>query len=206
MHKRLIGFSRFAVFLLVSGCGGGGRDTTAPPGPIASVTVGGPATNVVVNGTLQLSATPKDANGTTLSGLPAASWASSNTAAATVGASTGLVTGVAVGSTNITATISGIVSAPKAITVSVAAATATVVANTSQQFQPPQVDITAGGTVTWTFQALTHNVTFDPGAAGTPANTGDQTNTSVSRTFTTAGTFTYHCTLHAGMNGSVIVH
>jgi plastocyanin len=205
MHKRSIGFSGFAVFLLVSGCGGGG-DTTAPPGPIASVTVGGPATNVVVNGTLQLSATPKDANGTTLSGLPAATWASSNTSVATVGASTGVVTGVAVGSTNITATISGIVSAPKAITVSVPPANATVAATTSQTFDPAQVDITAGGTVTWAFSSLTHNVTFTTSAAGTPANTGDQTSTNVSRVFTTAGTFTYHCTSHPGMNGTVIVH
>jgi plastocyanin len=71
---------------------------------------------------------------------------------------------------------------------------------------PPDVDIAVGGTVTWTFQSLTHNVTFTTTAAGTPANTGDQTNTSVPRTFTTAGTFTYHCTLHPGMNGTVTVH
>src|SRR4051812_41523376 len=128
MHKRVLGISSFAVFALLAGCGGGG-DTTAPPGPIATVTVGG-ASAVIVNGTLQLSATPKDANGTSLTGLPAATWTSSNTAVATVGASTGLVTGVAVGSAQISATISGIVGT-KTISVNVPTTTATVIATAS---------------------------------------------------------------------------
>jgi plastocyanin len=205
MRNAVLGFSSFVVLVLANGCGGGGSDTTAPPGPLATLVVSGSGT-VVVKGTTQLLVTGKDANGTALTTLPAATWTSSNTAAATVDASTGLVSGVAVGSANITATISGIASAPKAVSVIVAPTTATVLANTSQQFVPPDVDIAVGGTVTWTFQSLTHNVTFTTTAAGTPANTGDQTNTSVPRTFTTAGTFTYHCTLHPGMNGTVTVH
>jgi plastocyanin len=73
-------------------------------------------------------------------------------------------------------------------------------------FDPGQVDITAGGTVTWRFGTVTHNVTFNGTAAGTPANVDNTTSANQARTFTTAGSFPYHCTLHAGMNGTVVVH
>jgi plastocyanin len=49
-------------------------------------------------------------------------------------------------------------------------------------------------------------VTFTTSATGTPTNISDIASTSVARTFTTAGTFAYHCTIHAGMNGTVVVH
>ncbi|MGH7462040.1 MAG: cupredoxin domain-containing protein [Longimicrobiales bacterium] len=82
---------------------------------------------------------------------------------------------------------------------------AQVVAGTDNTFQPNSADIALGGTVTWVFQSVTHNVTFASGT-GVPGNIGNTTNASVSRTFSTAGTFTYDCTLHAGMTGRVIVH
>lgn len=202
MHKRLSGFSGLALLVLFSACGGGG-DTTSPPGPIASVAVTGPSGSVVVNGTLQLTATPRDANGTALTGLGAAAWTSSNTAVATVGATSGVVTGVSVGTATITATITGI-AGTKAVAVAQPTASATVAATTSQTFDPAQVDITAGGTVTFAFSSLTHNVTFNN--TGSPANIGDTANSNVSRTFPTAGTYPYHCTIHPGMTGTVIVH
>ena len=72
------------------------------------------------------------------------------------------------------------------------------------QFDPGSIQVTPGTTVTWTWGsgATTHNVTFGDGA-----NSGDKSGTgaSFSRTFATAGTFTYVCTLHGGMNGSVLV-
>src|SRR5207248_4646611 len=73
--------------------------------PVASVTVSPTAAGVTVGATTQLTATPKDANGTALSGR-VVTWATSNAAAATVSAS-GLVTGVAAGSATITATSEG---------------------------------------------------------------------------------------------------
>jgi len=73
--------------------------------PVASVTVSPAAASVTVGATTQLTATPKDANGTALSGR-AVTWATSNAAVATVSAS-GLVTGVAAGSATITATSEG---------------------------------------------------------------------------------------------------
>lgn len=81
---------------------------------------------------------------------------------------------------------------------------ATVQATVNSTFNPAAVTIARTGTVTWAFAALQHNVTFGT-AAGAPADIGNSANTSVARTFSTAGTFNYTCTLHPGMNGSVTV-
>src|SRR5205809_72789 len=66
-----------------------------PPATVASVTVTPRTLTEGVGATAQLTATPKDANGTALTGR-VVTWASDNTAVATVG-SKGLVGGVAVG-------------------------------------------------------------------------------------------------------------
>src|SRR2546426_1057937 len=73
--------------------------------PVASVTVAPASASVPVGQTAQLAATPKDASGTPLSGR-VVTWASSNTAVATVNGS-GLVYGVAAGAATITATSEG---------------------------------------------------------------------------------------------------
>ena len=88
----------------------GGKSDTAIltvtcPTPVASVSVAPAAASVQVSGTVQLTATPKDANGTPLSGRTV-TWASSNTSVASVTGS-GLVTGAAAGSATITATSEG---------------------------------------------------------------------------------------------------
>lgn len=85
-----------------------------PPAPVASVTVSPASATVPVGFVGQLTATPKDANGTPLTGR-SVSWTSGNTAVATVNG-TGLVTGVVAGSATITATSEGI-SGSSAITV-----------------------------------------------------------------------------------------
>ena len=74
--------------------------------PVAAVTVSPSSTSVFVGANVQLTATTRDANGNTLTGR-SISWASSNTAVATVN-TTGRVTGVAAGSATITATSEGI--------------------------------------------------------------------------------------------------
>ena len=74
--------------------------------PVASVTVSPSSASVLVGATVQLGATPKDANGNTLAGR-AITWASSNPAVATVTATGGLVTGVGSGTASITATSEG---------------------------------------------------------------------------------------------------
>jgi plastocyanin len=72
-------------------------------------------------------------------------------------------------------------------------------------FNPGSVIIARGGTVTWTNSSgNVHNVTF-VSAAGVPADVSDLPSGSVGRTFGTAGTFSYSCTNHSGMSGSVNV-
>ncbi len=79
--------------------------TEIPSVPVASVTVSPPTATVEVDQTVQLTATPKDANGSPLTGRTV-TWSSSATAVAIVNGS-GLVTGKASGAAAITATSEG---------------------------------------------------------------------------------------------------
>src|SRR5213082_1098510 len=83
----------------------GTSDVTVTLAPVASVTVTPSPASVAVGLTVQLTATPKDANGSPLSGR-VVTWSSNNTAVATVNGS-GLVSGVTAGSATITATSEG---------------------------------------------------------------------------------------------------
>src|SRR5438552_9551624 len=94
-----------------------------PPATVASVTVTPRTLTVGVGATAQLTATPKDANGTALTGR-VVTWASDNTTVATV-SSMGLVGGVAQGQATITATSEG-QSGTAALTVVVLVASVTV--------------------------------------------------------------------------------
>ena len=166
--------------------------------------------NVLVNGTLQLLATAHDPGGAPLPAGGTITFTSSDETKATVNGS-GLVSGIAAGTTQITAQASrGGVDRSDNAAITVGAqsfplAAAVVAGNATQTFTPPSVDIASGGTVTWTFGALTHNVTFGA-QAGAPQNIATSVNTDVPRTFGTAGTFGYNCTIHPGMSGTVIVH
>lgn len=70
-------------------------------------------------------------------------------------------------------------------------------------FAPGTIEITAGTTVEWTNNdPLQHSVTADNGSF----NSGlISTNGKWRHTFTQPGTFTYHCTPHPFMKGTVIV-
>jgi uncharacterized protein YjdB len=83
--------------------------------PVATVTASTLGDSVLVGGTLQATATLRDAGSNVLTGR-SVTWASSDPTRATVSAA-GLITGVAVGTTNITATSEGQTSAPLAIRV-----------------------------------------------------------------------------------------
>ena len=72
-------------------------------------------------------------------------------------------------------------------------------------FTPPANSVTAGQTVTWTWNGSNpHNVTFDDPSVG---NSSTKTSGGFTRTFGTAGSFTYICTVHgrAIMSGTVVV-
>src|SRR5437870_4450566 len=115
--------------------------------PVAAVTVRPASAGVQQGATVQLTATPRDANGTALSGR-VVTWGSNNTAVATVSGS-GLVSGAGAGSATITATSEGqsgtaaiTVTAPTgqlAIGDSVQAAVRTCVRNVAQ---PPAAPAT----------------------------------------------------------------
>jgi len=85
-------------------------------------------------------------------------------------------------------------------------AAATVHATPAIQFTPANVTLAVGGTVTFDFGDVAHNVFFDNAPAGAPANiTAPSASTTVVRTFGTKGRYTYNCHLHPGMSGVVVV-
>lgn len=83
---------------------------------------------------------------------------------------------------------------------------ATVRATPAIQFTPPTVELIAGGTVTFEFGSVEHNVFFDNAPTGAPENiTAPSANRSITRTFQTAGQYRYNCHIHAGMTGTINV-
>lgn len=76
-------------------------------------------------------------------------------------------------------------------------------------FSPATITIKAGTTVTWkNVTTVAHTVTSDDGGktfdSGTSNPVAAQTGT-FTFTFKTPGTFTYHCSFHPFMKGTVIV-
>ena len=70
-------------------------------------------------------------------------------------------------------------------------------------FTPATITVRAGTTVTWTNNdSLDHTVTGDAGGFGSsPLGT----KATFASTFTTPGTYSYHCSIHPFMHGSVVV-
>lgn len=70
-------------------------------------------------------------------------------------------------------------------------------------FTPSSIKVATGTQVTWTWSqnAATHNVTLADGTGSGDKNAGD----SFIKAFATAGTFSYRCTIHPSMTGSVQV-
>lgn len=73
-------------------------------------------------------------------------------------------------------------------------------------FDPSSLQVAPGASVVWAWSSggTAHNVTFDDGEAS-----GNRSDGTYERTFATAGTYPYHCTLHgsatSGMRGVVTV-
>lgn len=70
-------------------------------------------------------------------------------------------------------------------------------------FQPAVIQISVGETVTWeNYDDVSHTVTGDNNEFDSGKLSKGQ---KFSHTFTTAGTFTYHCNVHPTMKGTIIV-
>jgi len=160
--------------------------------PVATVTVSPASASVTAGQTVQLTATPKDANGNTLTGRTI-SWTSSNTSVATV-SSSGLVSGVVAGSATITATAEGksgtsaitvtAVTVPVA-TVTVSPASASVPAGQTAQLTATPKDASGnpltGRTITWA-SSNTSVATVSSSGLVSGVTTGSATITATSET------------------------
>ncbi|HEY9721772.1 MAG TPA: plastocyanin/azurin family copper-binding protein [Oscillatoriaceae cyanobacterium] len=73
-------------------------------------------------------------------------------------------------------------------------------------FSPASLTVPVGSTITWDFEdSMLHTTTSDKGDAqqwdSGPLGPGNKYPVK----FTTAGTYTYHCSLHSSMTGTIIV-
>lgn len=192
-------------------CGGGGNDGMNPP-PAATldhVTVSSTTVALAAGAAQLLTAEGRSAAGAVIGGV-AFTWSSGNPSVAAV-TPAGRVIGLTAGTATIMVTgASGSVtrSATSAVTVTgvLASAIVVVAGSTTNDFTPNAVGVARGGTVTWQFGELVHDVTFQGGTAGAPANIPATSNSAgVIRQFNTAGRFDYLCTLHSGQSGTVAV-
>lgn len=209
------------VVLLVAACGGGGNGGgTGPcqPGPATQLlkTTGDPAP-WYVNNPLPgaLSVTVKDANNCAVpavtvswsittggGGLSAAQSTTNSSGIATItdslgGASTQVVQATSAGLPTQTFPVQAL-QAPTTVGIDVR----------NDFFSPADTALQAARTATWTWNSggTTHTLTFTDGPAPLPAETVQSNGTKVI-TFNSVGKYSYHCTIHTGMNGTLtIVH
>jgi trimeric autotransporter adhesin len=200
------------MVLGVTGCGGGGDNGTTPnPTPtqtLSTIRLASSAVSLTAGNTASLAPVALDASGRTIAGAAGYTYSSSAPAVAEA-QSSGAVLGIGAGTATVTVSLTRDgVTATSAATITVSGTlppVATVVAgNADQTFAPPTVVVARNASVTYSFGALQHNVTFRS-AAGAPANIANSTNTTAARVFPTAGDFTFDCSLHAGMTGTVVV-
>src|SRR5205823_1334978 len=168
--------------------------------PVASVSLSPATATIRVGQTMQLTATPKDSAGNTLTGR-VVTWGNSNTSVATVSGS-GLVTSVAAGTATLTATSDGqagsavvTVTLVPVASVAISPATATILVGQTLQLTATPKD-SAGGTltgrtVTWTSgNTSLATVSTSGHVTGVAARSATITATSEGKTSTAAITVT----------------
>ena len=204
--------TRFAAvgLLALSACGErvGGLDGINRNTVITSIGVSPTEALVPISATTLIAPLAFDQQGRPVAGIGGFTFSSGNNSIATV-TSSGVVTGVAAGTVPITATLDRggeVMTATATVTVADAAGIPIVTAGaTANTFTPPSLTVSSGETVVFRFGERAHTVDFDL-LIGAPADIPARQNTTVSRRFTTVGTFPYHCTIHSGMTGSVTVN
>jgi len=197
------------------GCNGGGG--TQPPGPPADVVVsGGAGQNWYFNNPLPtpLRVTVSDVSGQPVPGAVVVWAVSSGAGAVSPAQSTTDANGIAstsdsVGSSTVqrvSATVSGVPSPASFSEFATTPPTSAAVTVGNNFFNPDSSAVQAGSMVKWTWNpgGVTHTITFTSGPSPLPAEVQQSTG-SDSVTFTNVGTYRYHCTIHSGMNGAVVV-
>ncbi|MFL6217148.1 MAG: cupredoxin domain-containing protein [Actinomycetes bacterium] len=78
----------------------------------------------------------------------------------------------------------------------------TEVAAKDNRFTPAAIQVPAGTEVTWKFEdgLVPHDVKADGFSSGEPRRKG-----TFAHSFAQPGTYAYHCTVHDGMTGRVVV-
>lgn len=167
-------------------------------------------------------------NGSPMAGATVTWGAATGSGALTPGGATGSdgiasatwTLGATVGSQTATASLQGATGSPLQFTAVAAApgggggggggVSTNAVTVENDVFSPGTIQVPVGTTVTWTWAngAVQHNIAPDsPGAPSEP--TISSAPFTYQFTFTAAGTYNYHCTVHgapgAGMHGTVIV-
>src|SRR5437870_9556033 len=196
-------------------CGGDGG--TTPPGPPVDLLKAGDNQSWYFNNPLPtaLSVTAVDVDGRPVPGV-AITWAvATGDGTVTPTQSTTNANGVATttdsigGSTiqMVSATFTGLAGPVTFTEHATTPATSAGVSVGDDFFTPGGAVIKTGGTVTWTWAgARVHNVTFTGGPTPRPANGPNQmSGTYTTPAITTVGTYSYVCTNHAGMNGTLTV-
>jgi len=183
-----------------------GSDNPAAPS-IQTVIITSSTQTIAVGETVQLTATARDVNGLTVANAKI-TYVASPTSVLSVNES-GRVIGVGPGTGTIVVTAGGQPSPAYPITVTSTGSVAAVVTMQPNSFSPFSTTIRVNQTVAFDFGSLAHNVIFKDRAQhpGVPADIPDATsNKTVTRTFATAGTFPFDCTIHPGMSGQVVVN
>jgi len=220
--SRGAGRAALAVASLLAACGGGSKGGTGPctPGPATQLLKnGGDAQAWYFNNPLPavMSVKALDAsncavpgvvvNWTVASGGGGVSPAQSTTNASGVASTTDSVGSSTPQSVHATPAINTL----PTVTFSATAAappTSGAVNVKDNFFQPNDLTVQAGSTVTWTWAGVTsHTLTFTSGPPPLPAESPAQMSGSRAIAFTAVGTYSYHCTIHSGMDGTLhVVH
>lgn len=76
----------------------------------------------------------------------------------------------------------------------------------SATFDPSQLSVPKGTVVSFTNNSgITHNPVFDAPRSTGVTDIGMISSGTVTRTFNESGTWNFHCTIHAGMIGQIVV-
>jgi plastocyanin len=183
---------------------------TSGAGVLATIVVNAQDPTIQLGQLTQATVSGRDAlGGPAALGTRVVTWSTSNPAIATIN-SAGVVTGVGVGTVNLQASVADGAapktgSIPLIVTGIPNAPTTADVFMPGLIFSPTETVVKLGGTVRFVFPPLAHNVIWDPRLAGSPADINVTSSVIVARAFPAVGVFPFKCTLHPGMDGTVIV-